>query len=141
MFEQQHVEPWTLLARFLLLKKRANISSTKSQIPLILSRYIVLFTWQFISTKMYKFREQFFSCIANFFTHTNFRDSYFAWPAENSPLHSMASANLKKSEDFVTNNTAASKYIPRRPRISINWNPLFQTSLHKISKFSFFKIY
>ena len=34
--------------------------------------------------------------------------------------HSMATANLKKSEDFVTNTTAASKYIPRRPRISIN---------------------
>ena len=32
--------------------------------------------------------------------------------------HSMATANLKKSEDFVTNTTAASKYIPRRPRIS-----------------------
>ena len=35
-------------------------------------------------------------------------------------FHSMATANLKKSEDFVTNTTAASKYIPRRPRISIN---------------------
>ena len=34
--------------------------------------------------------------------------------------HSMATANLNKSEDFVTNTTAASKYIPRRPRISIN---------------------
>jgi hypothetical protein len=29
-------------------------------------------------------------------------------------LHSMATANLNKSEDFVTNTTAASKYIPRR---------------------------
>ena len=35
-------------------------------------------------------------------------------------VHSMASANLKKSEEFVTNTTAASKYIPRRPKISIN---------------------
>ena len=34
--------------------------------------------------------------------------------------HSMATANLNKSEEFVTNTTAASKYIPRRPRISIN---------------------
>ena len=34
--------------------------------------------------------------------------------------HSMASANLNKSEEFVTNTTATSKYIPRRPRISIN---------------------
>ena len=39
----------------------------------------------------------------------------------------MATANLNKSEEFVTNTTAASKYIPRRPRISINWNPPFQT--------------
>ena len=48
--------------------------------------------------------------------------------------HSMATANLKKSSAFMTNTTAASKYTPRRPRISINWNPPFQTSLHKISK-------
>ena len=34
--------------------------------------------------------------------------------------HSMATVNLKKSEEFVTNTTAASKYIPRRPRISIS---------------------
>ena len=43
----------------------------------------------------------------------------------------MATANLKKSEDFVTNTTAASKFIHRRPGISIDWNPTFQTSLHK----------
>ena len=54
--------------------------------------------------------------------------------------HSMVTANLKKSEDFVTNTTAASKFIPRRPRISINWNPTFQTSLHKISKVIFFRL-
>ena len=35
-------------------------------------------------------------------------------------FYSMATVNLNKSEDFVTNTTAASKYIPRRPRISIN---------------------
>ena len=34
--------------------------------------------------------------------------------------HSMARANLNKSVWLVTNTTAASKYIPRRPRISIN---------------------
>ena len=34
--------------------------------------------------------------------------------------HSMAIANLEKSEDFVTNTNAASKYIPRKLRISIN---------------------
>ena len=49
-------------------------------------------------------------------------------------VHSMATANLNKTEDFVTNTTTASKVIPRRPKISINWNPPFQTSLHKISK-------
>ena len=47
---------------------------------------------------------------------------------------SMATANFNKSVWLVANTTAASKYIPRRPRISINWNPPFQTSLHKISK-------
>ena len=59
---------------------------------------------------------------------------------ENSSPHSMATANLKKGEEFVTNTTAASKYIPRRSRISINWNPTFQTSLHKISKEVFFRL-
>ena len=39
---------------------------------------------------------------------------------QDSTCHSMATANLNKSEDLVTNTTAASKYIPRRPRISIN---------------------
>ena len=52
----------------------------------------------------------------------------------------MAIVNLNKSEDFMTNTTEASKYIPRRPRISINWNPPFQTSLHKISKVDFFRL-
>ena len=42
--------------------------------------------------------------------------SIFAFPC----LHSMARANLNKSVWLVTNTTAASKYIPRRPRISIN---------------------
>jgi hypothetical protein len=41
---------------------------------------------------------------------------------ESQPLrnHSMATANFNKSVWLVTNTTAASKYIPRRPRISIN---------------------
>ena len=47
---------------------------------------------------------------------------------------------MNKSEDFVTNTTAASNYIPWRPRISINWNPTFQTSLHKISKVICFRL-
>ena len=49
-------------------------------------------------------------------------------------LHSMAGANLNKCVWLVTNTTTASKYIPRRTRISINWNPPFQTSLHKSFK-------
>ena len=49
-------------------------------------------------------------------------------------LHSMVSANLNKSFWLVINTPKVSKYIPRRTRISINWNPLFQTSLHKIFK-------
>ena len=56
------------------------------------------------------------------------------------PLHSMARADLNKSVWLVTNTTAATKYIPRRPRISINWNPPFQTSLHKISEVIFFRL-
>ena len=50
---------------------------------------------------------------------------------------SMARANLNKSEWLVTNTTTASKYIPKRPRICINWNPPFQTSLHKIFEHCF----
>ena len=34
--------------------------------------------------------------------------------------HSIATVNLNKSEDLVTNTTAASKYIPMRPGICIN---------------------
>ena len=46
----------------------------------------------------------------------------------------MAMANLNKSEELVTNTTAASKYMPKRPRICINGNLPFQTLLHKIFK-------
>ena len=46
--------------------------------------------------------------------------------------HSMARANLNKSEEVLTNTTAASKYMPRRPRIWINWNPPFQTQIYLV---------
>ena len=61
---------------------------------------------------------------------------FFAWtPFEQlCSRHSMARVNLNKSEEVVTNTTTASKYIPKRSRICINWNPPFQTSLHKIFK-------
>ena len=36
-------------------------------------------------------------------------------------VHSMARANLNKSEKMVVYTTAASKYIPKRSRICINW--------------------
>ena len=52
----------------------------------------------------------------------------------------MARANLNKSKQVLTSTTTASKYIPRRPRISINWNPPFQTSLHKILEVVFFRL-
>ena len=55
-------------------------------------------------------------------------------------IHSMARANLNKSVWRVTNTTTVSKYIPRRTRISIIWNPPFQTSLHKIFKNWFFEV-
>ena len=51
-----------------------------------------------------------------------------------------AHSQSEKKLGLVTNTTAASKYIPRRPRISITWNPTFQTSLHKISKVIFFRL-
>ena len=54
--------------------------------------------------------------------------------------HSTVIAILKKSEAIVKNTTAASKYILRRPRISINWNPPFQISLHKNSKEILFRL-
>ena len=41
----------------------------------------------------------------------------------NDTLHSRAIAILNKSEEIVKNTTAASNYIPRRPRISINFRP------------------
>ena len=46
--------------------------------------------------------------------------------------HSMATANQNKSEDFVTNTTEASKYIPRKTRISINWDFLTFKRLYKV---------
>ena len=55
-------------------------------------------------------------------------------------LHGMAIANLNKSEELVTNTTAASKYMPKRPRICINGNPLFQTSPDKIFKNCFYEV-
>ena len=46
--------------------------------------------------------------------------------------HSMAIANLNKSEELVTNTTTASKYIPKRPRICINLKPSFQTQIYLV---------
>ena len=47
--------------------------------------------------------------------------------------HSTTRANLK-SKIFLSSTTSESKYMLERPKICINWNPLFQTSLHKIFK-------
>ena len=47
-------------------------------------------------------------------------------------LHSMARANLNKSVRQVTNTTTASKYIPKRTRICIDWNPPFQTQIYLV---------
>ena len=46
--------------------------------------------------------------------------------------HSMARANLNKSVWLVTNNTTASKYIPKRTRICIIWNSPFQTQIYLV---------
>ena len=42
----------------------------------------------------------------------------------------MATANLNKSEEFLTNTTAVSKYIPRRLRISKKLNLPFQAKIY-----------
>ena len=47
-------------------------------------------------------------------------------------LHIVAGANLNKSEKVLTSTTTASKYIPKRPRICINWNPPFQTQIYLV---------
>ena len=49
-----------------------------------------------------------------------------------SSSHSMAIADMNKSEMFGTNATSASKYIPKRPWICINWNPPFQTKIYLV---------
>jgi len=48
----------------------------------------------------------------------------------NSTSHSMGEANLNKSDEVLTNTNTVSKYIPKRPRICINWNPSFQTQIY-----------
>ena len=47
-------------------------------------------------------------------------------------IYSMANANLNNSEWLVTNTTAASKYIPKRPRVYIFWNSPFQTKIYLV---------
>ena len=47
--------------------------------------------------------------------------------------HSMARANLNKSKFFLTSTTKASKYIPKRSRICINWNPSFQIQIYLVN--------
>ena len=54
-----------------------------------------------------------------------------------SPATVRSRAKLNKSENLVTNTTAASKNIPKRPRICINWN---QTSLHKFFENCFHEV-
>ena len=44
----------------------------------------------------------------------------------------MAKANLNKSVWLLTNTTTASKFLPKRTRICINWNPLFQTQIYLV---------
>ena len=44
--------------------------------------------------------------------------------------HSMAIANLNKSEELVEKTTEVSKYIPKRPQICIILNPPFRTQIY-----------
>merc|ERR1712051_19848 len=66
------------------------------------------------------------------FSHKKERQICVHCGKEKQSLHSMARANLNKSVWLVTNTTAASKYIPRRTRISINLNPSFQTQIYLV---------
>jgi hypothetical protein len=43
-----------------------------------------------------------------------------------------ARANLNKNEVFLTNTTAASKYIPKGPKLCMDWNPFFQTQIYLV---------
>ena len=55
---------------------------------------------------------------------SHFIESPFLFSAFNSKtIHSMAIANLNKSEELVTDTSPASKYIPIRPRILHQWKP------------------
>ena len=54
--------------------------------------------------------------------------------------HSMARANVNNSVWLVTNTPTASKYIPRRTRISINWNPPFRPHFINFSKTVFYEV-
>ena len=44
----------------------------------------------------------------------------------------MARTNLNKSKKVLTSTTTVSKYILKRPRICINWNPPFQTQIYLV---------
>ena len=47
--------------------------------------------------------------------------------------HSMATANLNKREELVTNTTTVSKYIHKKPRICININLPFRTVFYEVN--------
>ena len=44
----------------------------------------------------------------------------------------MARVNVDKSKKVLNSTTKASKYIPKRSRICINWNPPFQTQIYLV---------
>ena len=71
--------------------------------------------------------------LTNFNLHWTWRNFSSNWRFRYMSV-SMARASLNKSWELVTNTTAASKYIPKRPKIFINWNPPFQNWLHNIFK-------
>ena len=54
-----------------------------------------------------------------------------------STAQSMARANLNKDKCFLTSAATAWKYILKRPRICINWNPPFRPHFIFQKKFSF----
>ena len=95
---------------FWMTTLRRQPVNPSSKWPLVISR---IFPWPFEPPEK----------------HENILHKYINW-WKILYTHSMARANLKKSKHFSTSTTTASKRIPKRPRICINWNLPFQTQIY-----------
>ena len=73
----------------------------------------------------YQFFHEFFSRIFSRIFSANFSQFEQLKKKTNFLLaqHSMTWANLNKNKKVFTSTTTASKYMPKKPKIYINWNP------------------